>query len=322
VSDLSQAVIFISYRRGDSAPYARLMQRDLRQRFPNAIIFLDVDSIAAGLNYAEVIRMAVESCAVLVALIGPQWATVADERKLRRLDNPDDLVRAEIQTALKRRVPVIPVRVQGAIPLVEQQLPDGLKELAQLNDFDLLDSRYDYDMGRILDRIGQLLAAASGKSRVLSTRAGKIMILGMFKAGRVETEVPLASEMRVIDNRSGSVGINQIFQFAHEWHEKMEVKWESAKIAGTGDYLSSEVQSRIEQMLKTLQAPAKSTRREHLSSVELMVAAGEQLKLTFNWKEVWAEWHLIARFPDGAFAEIPYRVTTDMTYDVVTETIV
>jgi hypothetical protein len=53
VSDLSQAVIFISYRRGDSAPYARLMQRDLRQRFPNAIIFLDVDSIAAGLNYAK-----------------------------------------------------------------------------------------------------------------------------------------------------------------------------------------------------------------------------------------------------------------------------
>ena len=63
---------------------------------------MDLDSIEAGLPFAEVIRDAVDSCAVLVALIGRQWVTLGDEEGHRRLDDPDDLVRFEVQTALER----------------------------------------------------------------------------------------------------------------------------------------------------------------------------------------------------------------------------
>jgi len=78
--------IFLSYRREDAAPYARLLQFQLRDRFPDVRVFMDLDSIEAGLDFAEVIREWVDSCAVLVALIGRQWATLADEQGRRRLD--------------------------------------------------------------------------------------------------------------------------------------------------------------------------------------------------------------------------------------------
>ena len=155
----SSGGIFLSYRREDAAPYARLLQYQLRERFPDARVFMDLDSIEAGLDFAEVIRDAVDSSAVLVALIGRQWATVADEQGRRRLDDPDDYVRFEVQTALKRGVRVIPVLVDDARPLRQQQLPAELQKLARLNALELSYGRYQYDSGRLLDLIQRVLAA-------------------------------------------------------------------------------------------------------------------------------------------------------------------
>ena len=71
--------VFLSYRRDDAGPYARSLQLQLSQRIPDAPIFMDLDSIEPGLDFAEVIEEAVNSSAVLVALIGRQWATLTDE---------------------------------------------------------------------------------------------------------------------------------------------------------------------------------------------------------------------------------------------------
>jgi hypothetical protein len=150
--------IFLSYRREDAAPYARLLQLQLSERFPDARVFMDLDSIEAGLDFAEVVRDAVDSCAVLVALIGRQWATVADEEGRRRLDDPDDYVRFEVQTALERGVRVIPVLVDDVRPLRQQQLPAELHKLARLNALELSYGRYQYDSGRLLDLIQRVLA--------------------------------------------------------------------------------------------------------------------------------------------------------------------
>ena len=120
--------------------------------------FLDLDSIEIGRDFAEVIGEAVNSCAVLVALIGRQWATLADEDGRKRLDNPDDYVRFEIQTALERGVRVVPVLVDGARPLRQQQLPAKLQKLGRLNALELSYGRYDYDANRLFDVIQQVLA--------------------------------------------------------------------------------------------------------------------------------------------------------------------
>jgi TIR domain len=155
--------VFLSYRREDAAPYARLLQRDLGERLPDTRVFMDLDSIEPGLDFAEVIREAVGSCAVLVALIGRQWATLTDEEGHRRLDNPDDFVRLEVQEALERAVRVVPVLVDGARPLRQQQLPSGLQKLARLNALELSYGRYEYDAERLLDTIQRVLAVAPGR---------------------------------------------------------------------------------------------------------------------------------------------------------------
>ena len=84
----SSGGIFLSYRREDAAPYARLLQYQLSERFPHARVFMDLDSIEAGLDFAEVIRDAVGSSAVLVDNARPlrQQQLPAGLHKLARLN--------------------------------------------------------------------------------------------------------------------------------------------------------------------------------------------------------------------------------------------
>jgi hypothetical protein len=118
VPGVSSRGVFLSYRREDGAPYARLLKSELRERLPDTQVFMDLDSIQPGQDFTEVIARALDSCAVLVILLGPQWATLTDEEGPRRLDDPDDYVRSEVRTALERDVPVIPVLIDHARPLL------------------------------------------------------------------------------------------------------------------------------------------------------------------------------------------------------------
>jgi hypothetical protein len=153
--------IFLSYRREDTGPYARLLQYELRDRIPSVPAFMDLDSIEPGMVFAEVIQDAVESCSVMVVLIGPKWATLTDEEGQRRLDDPNDMVRLEVETALKRDVYVIPVLVDGAKPLRFQKLPSALGKLALLSAADLSYRRYEYDADKLLGQIERIVAESA-----------------------------------------------------------------------------------------------------------------------------------------------------------------
>jgi hypothetical protein len=158
VPDRPRRGIFISYRHADALPHARLLQVNLRERFPGTPVFMDLDSIEAGLDFAKVISDAVNSCDVMVALIGPNWAALSDQEGRRRLDDPDDYVRFEIRTALKRGVRVIPVLVEGAKPPRPQELPSDLRRLARLNALEMsCDHRYQYDADRLMSIIDRAL---------------------------------------------------------------------------------------------------------------------------------------------------------------------
>jgi hypothetical protein len=155
--------VFINYRREDTGPYARLMKIRLAQQFPGTPVFMDLDSIEAGVDFAEAIDSAVGSCAILVALIGRRWLTITDDEGHRRLDNPDDLVRFEIEAALERRLRVIPVLVDGAVALRQQQLPPGLCKLARLNALEMSYSRFEYDETRLLSAVEKVLESAASE---------------------------------------------------------------------------------------------------------------------------------------------------------------
>ena len=120
--------IFISYRREDAEGHTGRLCARLHARFPQKKIFMDVGSLELGVDVAKAIQEVVASCDVLVAVIGRRWLTAAEGPR-RRLDNPQDPVRLEIGTALKRGIRVIPVLAEGALMPQPGQLPEDLRPL-------------------------------------------------------------------------------------------------------------------------------------------------------------------------------------------------
>jgi hypothetical protein len=149
--------IFISYRRDESAGYAGRIADRFSEHFGEDRVFRDIDSIEPGLDFAEAIKSAVDSSEVLIAVIGKNWLTATDEAGQKRLENPDDYVRIEIATALKRNTRVIPLLVQGASMPSAGQLPEDLAPLTRRNAFELHDSSWGDDVRRLIITLDQVL---------------------------------------------------------------------------------------------------------------------------------------------------------------------
>jgi len=149
--------IFISYRREETAYPAGWLFDRLVDRFGGQV-FKDVDSIELGDDFVEVITNAVGSCDVLLALIGDQWLTIKDEDGQRRLDDPTDFVRLEIEAGLKRDVRVIPILVAGARMPRTADLPPSLAKLVRRQALELSPARFDFDTGRLFRVLDKTLA--------------------------------------------------------------------------------------------------------------------------------------------------------------------
>lgn len=144
---MTASSIFISYRRSDSALYARNLYTDLKGRFGDHEIFMDL-GVGLGEDFVTRIEQQIESCAVLLVLIGPDWDSAVDEDGRRRIDDPEDLVRLEIETALARSVRVIPLFVRGANMPKADELPGSLAGLARRNGLALRDDGWEADVAR------------------------------------------------------------------------------------------------------------------------------------------------------------------------------
>ncbi|MDX2216870.1 MAG: TIR domain-containing protein [Oculatellaceae cyanobacterium bins.114] len=151
--------IFISYRRSDSNDVTGRIYDRLSEHFGRKVVFKDVDSIPPGVDFRTHLNQGVGNCQVLVAVIGSTWLSVQDDEGNRRLDKPDDWVRAEIETALGRNIPVIPLLVGGArLPRVDE-LPNTLAELAYRN---AAQARPDPDFHQDLTRLIRALEEIVG----------------------------------------------------------------------------------------------------------------------------------------------------------------
>lgn len=129
---MSGGKIFISYRRADNQWAATRMNDTLAHAFPNDHIFMDVEDIAPGQDFVDVLARQVDACHVFLALIGPDWLSMTTPAGVRRLDDPDDFVQVEIASALARSETLtIPVLLDGATPLTEDDLPEDLRALAR-----------------------------------------------------------------------------------------------------------------------------------------------------------------------------------------------
>jgi hypothetical protein len=149
--------VFLCYRREDSGGFAGRIQDQLVRDLGADVLFMDVDNIPFGLNFVKVLRDEVAKCDVLLAVIGQNWLDSRDERGGRRLDNPNDFVRIEIETALKRDIPVVPILLDGVRVPKADDLPEELGELSLRNGIDVRLASFHSDVSRLIQGLKKQL---------------------------------------------------------------------------------------------------------------------------------------------------------------------
>jgi dipeptidyl aminopeptidase/acylaminoacyl peptidase len=164
--------IFLSYRREDAAGFALALFGRLEQSFPSERLFMDVEGgIGAGQDFVRVIEDEVSLCDVMLVLIGPDWLTVTDEAGRRRLENPEDFVRIEVESALKFGKRVIPVLVHKTEMPRADALPEPLKALARRNAVGLTQERFKADAQGLIKALEDALAEVEDARRQTESKA-------------------------------------------------------------------------------------------------------------------------------------------------------
>ena len=203
--------IFVSYRRDDSSGYATLLYDQLASRYGERNVFMDVDSLEPGKDYGASIHDRVDTCDVMIALIGPRWLTVADTAGGRRLDDPEDWVRAEVSSALARDVRVIPVLVDGAAMPGARELPEPMAGLARREALALSNRHVRQDMRRLNEAIDDELDARGRGSPWRSLR-DRLGARGLAIAAAVVAALLALAAGTVV--RSGADDVSGLRQFA------------------------------------------------------------------------------------------------------------
>ena len=151
------AGIFISYRREDSQGWVGRLARAVQAGFPQARVFYDITSMRPGEDFVVAIEHALSSCQALLAIIGPRWLIAQTAEGQRRIDDPVDFVRLEIERALVRPVRVVPVLFGGSAMPKASDLPETLQSLARRQAHEISDKRWDYDCDLLLKSLGEAL---------------------------------------------------------------------------------------------------------------------------------------------------------------------
>lgn len=145
------AKIFISYRRDDTAWVSGLIHERLVRHFGAGAVFTDIDSIPLGVDFRKYIDEKVGGCDIFLAVIGDKWLSVTGSSGQPRIHEADDFVRIEIESALNRDIPVVPVLVDGLPMPSPDDLPETLRELAFRNGTPMRPQpTLDSDMGRLV----------------------------------------------------------------------------------------------------------------------------------------------------------------------------
>jgi hypothetical protein len=221
--------IFISYRRDDDPAFAARIRDALVQRFGRGSVFMDVDSLLAGTKFDDELAAALVACDVFIAVLGASWLELLEQKAAGKTR---DYVQDEIAAALKRGIPVIPVRVGregqlASIPLPEE-LPPAIRDLAHYQKHDIAHEQFGRDVaalaaavqtlrtrqrngshttGRLALRVGAiaLVAAVSGYAAywsLLGKTKGDIAAIESKSEGAPKREAAIAAKSGEPDPRA------------------------------------------------------------------------------------------------------------------------
>lgn len=155
-----QRQIFISYRREEANYLAAWLYDVLTEKFGRHSIFLDIDCIAPGADFWSVIQREVQSCTVLVLVIGPHW--LRDTHGSRRLDYAMDPVRHEIETAIEHGIRILPVLLDDTRMPAAAELPASIAPITHLNAFQLRFVSALEDVPALVKAISRLISGTAG----------------------------------------------------------------------------------------------------------------------------------------------------------------
>lgn len=155
--------IFVSYRRDDTGYVTDAICDRLAQTFGRGAIFKDVDSIPLGVDFRQTLTDAVQRCDVLLAVIGRDWLAPGDDGTTPRLHDARDYVRIELEAALARGIPVIPVLVRVQTLPEAERLPESVREVVYFNGLPVRrEPDFGGDVERLRRRLVELLGRAAG----------------------------------------------------------------------------------------------------------------------------------------------------------------
>jgi hypothetical protein len=149
----------ISYRRSDSSAITGRIFDRLAARYGKESVFMDIDNIPFGTDFRAHIQAVLREAEVLIVVIGPRWLG-ADAAGTVRMSQESDPVRAEIEAALARSMPLIPVLVDGARMPSSAELPASFNEFAFLNAAEVATGRdFHHHLDRLIGAIDRAVAA-------------------------------------------------------------------------------------------------------------------------------------------------------------------
>ena len=165
-----QVRVFINYRRADTGHAAGRLRDMIVTRFGERSVFVDVEDIEPGTDYVEAIDGYVSSCVVMLVLIGDEWLTARDRDGNRRIDNPADRLRLEVESGLRNRTRVVPVLVDNASMPKTPDLPPSLVPLSRHQSVRLRHETFRPDAEHLLDAIAHVAEESEPTRETASSR--------------------------------------------------------------------------------------------------------------------------------------------------------
>lgn len=188
--------IFISYRREDEQGYAVRLYDRLAESFARDRLFFDVDSIPPGFDFDTFIEEQIAASDIVLVVIGADWLNAKDKEGRRRLDNPNDLVRLEVVSALRQGKHVVPVLVQGTRMPLAGELPRNLQRLARKNAFFATHVGFHAEADRLIAQLQARLAEIEKAKAAEDTRRRHDADRLEAERERAEAEAKLQVEER------------------------------------------------------------------------------------------------------------------------------
>jgi hypothetical protein len=168
--------VFLSYRRSDAGGWAGRLKDHLVLRFGANRVWQDVDDLPLGSDYLPTILENITKADGVLVIIGPHWLDKGPTGAKARLHQPDDILRLEIQHALKKPSGVIPTLVGGAQMPKSSSLPRSIAPLVKRNGIALHDADWSRAMQLLFERLQDLARAARTNEAVAIPALPDILI--------------------------------------------------------------------------------------------------------------------------------------------------